>query len=128
MENLEIVYEGNLATCANGFGQKIRTQAKEFSPLDLLALSLGSCLLTIMGIEAQKLGVNLRGSSVKVERSMSQDWPRRISSMKVEFSFDGKDISLQARAQLERAGMSCPVYYSLSSEMKIHYIFHWEGT
>src|SRR5215218_10329902 len=92
----EIVYKGALRTEAKHLQSAtiIETDAptdnqvkgEKFSPTDLLATSLGSCMLTTMGIKARDIDVNLDGTQVRVTKIMKQD-PRRVGRIKVDFDF-----------------------------------------
>ena len=94
MSHLQIVWLGNLKTeCLHPGGERILTDAPKeiggegsaFSPTDLFALSLGTCLLTVMGLEARRLDVDLTGSRVEVDKEMSTNSPRRIARLLVRF-------------------------------------------
>ena len=123
---IEITYEGNLRTRANHLasGSEILTDApidnqgkgEKFSPTDLVATALGSCMLTIMGITANVQNIDISGTKVKVEKTMSKD-PRKIARINIEIIF-GTIISDKHKTILERAALNCPVNKSLSSEVK----------
>jgi uncharacterized OsmC-like protein len=124
----QIIYEGNLRTVATHLqsGTVIETDAptdnqgkgERFSPTDLVATALGNCMLTIMGIKARDMNVNLEGTKVDITKIMATE-PRRIGEIKVVINFPE---SLQAdekqRIILERAAMTCPVFESLHPDMK----------
>ncbi len=126
MSRIEILYEGNLSTRAVFLdsGLEVKTEYPKLSPTELFASSLGSCVLTIMALAAQKMGIELSGSKVFVDKEMSRDLPRRVSSLQVHFisplSFP-KEIS----EELEKAGIGCPVHHSLHPDMKIGFHFKW---
>ena len=96
MHNIKIVYEGELRTSATHIksGICITTDApidncgkgKAFSPTDLLASALGSCILTIMGIVADRHNVSIEGTHCKVTKKMANN-PRKISSIVVDIYF-----------------------------------------
>ncbi len=129
MNRYKITYTGSLHTeCVDEeSGARIQTDApngEAFSPTDLLALSLGSCVLTIMGIAAQSSGVNLEGAEALVEKEMSKTPPRRISRIKVHVSCpETPDEAI--RLKLEKAGLSCPVHHSLHPEIEQEITFSW---
>ena len=93
---IEIVYEGDLRTKATHLasGSQILTDApidnqgkgEKFSPTDLVATALGSCMLTIMGITANVQNIDIAGTKVRVEKLMGKD-PRKISQINIEVIF-----------------------------------------
>ena len=95
---------------------------RKFSPTDLVASSLGSCLLTIMGIVAKRHKINLKDSYANVEKKMSEN-PRRISSIIVDIYFkstlDDNQLTI-----LKRAAKHCPVHNSLSDNIDIKINFN----
>ena len=99
-------------------------RGESFSPTDLVATALGSCMLTIMGIAADKHGWNLVGARATVEKGMQLAPVRRIGSLGVELwlpaGFDEK-----ARRVLEAAAKSCPVWHSLNPDIELPVTFHW---
>lgn len=132
MGRYQIFYEGNLRTkCVHlGNNQVIYTDApkdnmgkgEQFSPTDLLAVSLASCILTIMGIQADKLGISLTGTTAQVEKEMVGT-PRRIGRVKI--SIVGPKIPEEAQKKLEQAGHQCPVSKSLHPDLKQDITFTW---
>jgi|TARA_B000000532_G_scaffold89346_1_gene71486 uncharacterized OsmC-like protein len=94
----------------NGLGRK-------FSPTDLLASALGSCLLTIMGIVADRHNFKYDNSYANVEKIMS-DNPRRISEIKVDIFFD-KNLNSDDKKLLIRSSKHCPVHNSLNKDINI---------
>ncbi|MEZ6197510.1 MAG: OsmC family protein [Planctomycetota bacterium] len=96
-----------------------------FSPTDLVATALGSCMLTIMGIYARRHEIDLRGAGFRIEKHMQTD-PRRIGQLVVEIEVP---IALDARHRegLERAAMACPVKKSLHPEIDIPVRFVFGG-
>jgi putative redox protein len=89
-----------------------RGQGESFSPTDLVATALGTCILTIMGITAEDQGWNLEGARARVEKRMVADPQRRISELEVVISIP-RDPGPEARAALEKAASACPVCHSL---------------
>ena len=81
-----------------------------FSPTDLFAGSLGACMLTIMGICAEKNGINFDSARVELEKHMSAD-PRRVSAVPLEFHLPAH-LSQTERETLEQAALACPVCQS----------------
>ena len=96
-----------------------------FSPTDLVAAALGTCIATTMAIVAERHEVELKGMTVKVAKEMASD-PRRISRLTTEVR-----VPLPAdhpqRALLEKTALGCPVHRSLAAEMERPMQFFWEG-
>lgn len=133
MTKTKIIYLGDLRTeCTHESGAKVATDApkdnmgrgKDFSPTDLFAASLGSCMMTIMAIQAQKLGVELQGTQVEVEKQMSVAGKRRIEKIIVRFQcpFLPNPMAIE---KLERAAVDCPVHLSLHPDIKVEVDFIW---
>ena len=97
MNTSNIIYQGDLRTEATHIrsGQSIITDApldnqgkgEAFSPTDLVATALGTCMLTVMGIVAQRYGIDMIGTKANVEKVMGKD-PRRIAEVKINIKFD----------------------------------------
>ena len=114
----KVLYEGSLRTRAVHIasGSTIVTDAptdnngkgEAFSPTDLVATSLASCMLTIMGIIAERDGIDLKGAHAEVEKVMSKN-PRRISKVGIRIHLNGHLINPPDRDRLERAARHCPV-------------------
>ena len=127
MENqIEIVYNGNLITLSKHISSNssIKTDAPKdnqgkgeaFSPTDLVATALGSCMLTIMGIAAKTQNINIDGTYVKINKVMG-DKPRRISKIILDFTFI-KPLDNKSRKLLERSARTCPVSKSLNENLE----------
>lgn len=122
----QVTYLGNLRTEAthSKSGTKIITDApidnkgkgEAFSPTDLVATALASCMLTIMGIIAEKDNININSTTAKVHKIMSQN-PRRIDEVVVSFIFNDP-LNKKERRKLEKAAKTCPVSASLSGDLK----------
>jgi putative redox protein len=95
-------------------------EGAQFSPTDLLCTSLASCTLTIMGIKARALGVDLSGVEVGITKIMSPAPPRRVAEIILEFHWNGLDhrITGEQMESLKRSGQACPVALSLHPEVK----------
>ena len=125
MSHSNIVYKNDLRTEAMhlGSGEKIITDApidnngkgEAFSPTDLVAAALGSCMITIMGIVAQKHNIDIAGTSAKVKKIMGSN-PRKIDKVVIDISMNNQ-ISENDRKRLERAALSCPVHKSLHPDL-----------
>jgi putative redox protein len=101
-------------------------RGESFSPTDLAATSLGTCMLTIMGIAARKQGVDLGDTQVKVVKEMTTQPPRRIAKVTVVFTIP-LPASHEKRAMLENAAKNCPVHLSLHPDVVQDMRFDWIG-
>lgn len=101
-------------------------QGASFSPTDLLATALGTCMLTIMGIVAERNGWSLEGARVKVLKEMVADPRRRVGTLTVELSMPG-ELDAEARKTLEQAALTCPVRLSLEPAMQVPVAFVWDS-
>ena len=101
-------------------------KGESFSPTDLAATSLGTCMLTIMGIAARRLGVDLGETTVNVVKEMTSQPPRRIARLTVVFTIP-LAASHEKREMLENAARSCPVHLSLHPDMEQVMRFDWVG-
>jgi uncharacterized OsmC-like protein len=127
MKTSKVIYTGNLQTEAIHLksGVKIITdppvdnngKGEAFSPTDLLATSLGCCMLTIMGIVAGRHEINMEGTSLEITKIMESN-PRRVSEIIVEFTMPKNNYSDKEKQLLENAALTCPVAKSLSAELK----------
>jgi len=131
-----IIYEGNLRTvCTHErSGSIIETDApvdnkgkgERFSPSDLVATALGSCMITIMGMRAQEMKVQLDGVKIEVEKIMAGE-PRRIGAINLTFHFpENLALSDTQKLVLEKAAHSCPVIYSIHPDIKVNVQFLWK--
>lgn len=130
-----VTYEGQLRTVCTHLGSSshFETDAptdnqgkgERFSPTDLLATSLGACALTIMGIKARDLNVDLSGTTIDVQKIMKAD-PRRVGGINLTFHFP---LSAQAdekqRTIIERCARTCPVFYSIHPDIEVTTEFTW---
>ncbi|MFV8224565.1 OsmC family protein [Christiangramia aquimixticola] len=126
-----VTYLGNLRTESEHLqsGSKVLTDApvdnhgkgEAFSPTDTVANALATCMITIMGIKAEEMGVDLVGTSAEVQKTMASN-PRRISRVEVNIYFHN-DHSEKERKILENAAKTCPVYYSLHPEIEKNIVF-----
>lgn len=126
MANMHIKYLGNLRCEAfhSASGNQITTDAPKdnngkgeaFSPTDLLCTSLASCMITIMGITAQKKNILLQGVEAKINKVMVSD-PRRVAEVQIELLITG-NFNDRNRKILEKSALNCPVAKSLHTEVK----------
>ena len=124
MHQITVEYKGELRTKAKHLqsGNELITDApidnhgkgEAFSPTDLVATALASCILTIMGIVAERRNIDLKGTTSEVTKVMGEN-PRRIAEIHVNIYFK-TNISDKDRKVLEKAAHSCPVHQSLHDE------------
>jgi putative redox protein len=134
MATSSITYNGQLRTSAvhELSGNTIITDAppdnngrgEAFSPTDLLATSLGSCMLTIMGILANRINVNIDGTMVSIQKVMASD-PRRVSEVHVTFGMPARPYTDKEKQMLMNAAHTCPVALSLHPDLKQVITFNW---
>ena len=131
----EIIYKGNLRCESTHLqsGTSIETDApvdnqgkgERFSPTDLVATALGNYMMTIMGIKARDMNLNLEGSRIGITKVMASD-PRRIAEIKVVVNFPAELVTDEKqRTILEKAAMTCPVFYSLNPNIDQDIQFNW---
>ena len=92
---------------------------EQFSPTDLLATALATCILTIMGITAKSRGWSLEGSRADVDKRMTQEGPRRVESLTVNLTLP-PELNSEQRLLLQRVAAQCPVKRSLDPQIKIN--------
>ncbi len=136
MVDISIRYSGELHCAATHgpSGNELATDApcdnkgkgESFSPTDLVATALGTCMATILAMAAEEHGLDVRGMTVKVQKGMSKDAPRRIVSLPSEVHLPLPPSTPQ-RALLENAARHCPVHQSLPPEIERPTEFFWEG-
>ncbi len=100
-------------------------RAETFSPTDLVATALGSCLLTIMGIYARPRNIRIEGARAVVHKEMTKTPPRRIARLTVHISLPAA-LSEKARGGLEQAARLCPVAASLHPDVEVVLAFEYE--
>ena len=130
----KITYLGDLRTESVHLqsGTKIQTDAptdnhgkgEYFSPTDMVANSLGTCIITIMAIKAASMNIDLKGTEADVSKVMVAD-PRRIGEIIITIHLPKLDISEKDKTVLERAAMTCPIANSLSPEVIKTVTFDW---
>jgi putative redox protein len=134
MVKVEVEYQGGLRCSAVHGPSSVRMltdapvdnhgQGASFSPTDLVATALGTCMLTTMGIVAEREGWNLRGARVSVEKGMVQAPLRRVGRLAVTIRVPG-EFDAKARALLEKTALTCPVQQSLSPAIEVPVQFEW---
>ena len=134
MATSEVKYIGELRTEAHHLfsGVKILTdapldnqgKAEYFSPTDLAATSLASCMLTIIGIAARTHGFSIDGTTASVTKVMYSN-PRRIGEIHIDYRFPAMGYSPKQKAIIENAGRTCPVALSLHPDIRQVIGFHY---
>ena len=126
---INITYEGGLH-CAATHGpsrNRLTTDAPvdnggkgaAFSPTDLVATAMGTCMATVMGLVAQRNNLSIDGLQIQVIKEMTADPVRRIGTLKTRLVLpSGKALSAADRAKLEAAARACPVKQSLHPDLK----------
>lgn len=136
MVNISICYTGELHCVATHEPSRseLATDApvdnngkgEAFSPTDLVATALGTCMATVMAIAAQRHQIELNGTRVSISKEMSKDMPRRIVRLASEIHLPLPQDHPQ-RELLEKAALGCPVHHSLHPEIEKPVSFVWEG-
>jgi len=122
----EAVHSQSLSVVETDAPTDNQGEGERFSPTDLVATALGSCMLTIMGIAARTHEIALEGTRIDIEKIMIADPQRRIGEVKVDFNFpEGSSFSEKEKTILEKAALTCPVYLSLSERVIKTVHFHW---
>jgi uncharacterized OsmC-like protein len=101
-------------------------KGESFSPTDLVATALGACMMTVMGIVAERHGIDLTGMKVETVKEMTKQPPRRIASLRTRLTVPLPPDHPE-RAVLEKAAHSCPVHASLHPEIDAAVEFVWAG-
>ncbi|MES2650415.1 MAG: OsmC family protein [Bacteroidota bacterium] len=127
MATSKITYNGELRTSSVHLksGIEIITDApvdnqgkgEAFSPTDLLATSLGNCMLTIVGIAARTHGFDINGTTAEITKIMGEN-PRRVTEIVVNLQFPANNYTEKEREIIERSARTCPVAYSLHPDIK----------
>lgn len=131
----QIIYNGDLRTTATHLlsGTSIETDAptdnqgkgERFSPTDLVATALASCMLTTMAIKARAMQIELDGTKAAATKIMVSD-PRRIGKIIIVIDFP-PTLQLDPKQQevLERTARTCPVERTLHPEVELDFTFNW---
>ncbi|NCI47073.1 OsmC family protein [Sediminibacterium soli] len=131
----QIIYKGELRTVATHIqsGTAIETDAptdnqgkgERFSPTDLVAAALGTCMITTMGIKARTMNIDLTGTTLDVTKVMVSD-PRRIGKIIVHMFFPkGLAIDEKQKEILEKTARTCPVERTLHPDVELDMQFNW---
>lgn len=129
----KITYLGDLRTTSTHLqsGTEILTDAptdnhgkgEAFSPTDLVANALGSCMVSIMAIKSKDLNLDLTGSTVEVTKIMQAE-PRKIAKIVIVLAMAVATTD-KNKIILERAAMTCPVFLSLNTDIEKEISFNW---
>lgn len=126
-----VVYDGDLRTTCTHLrsGNAFETDApvdnngkgERFSPTDLMATSLATCMITVMGIKARTMGFDLNGIKIEVEKIMKAD-PRRVGGINLFFHIPGnlKDLDDKSKQILKHTGNTCPVQQSIHPDIEVN--------
>ena len=123
-KHCEITHEPSLTKIATDAPKDNNGRGESFSPTDLVGAALGSCMLTVMAIAAEKDGVDLKNSRVNVEKEMTGA-PRKIAKLNVVLHMP-KVLPLDYRTKLETIAHNCPVKLSLSPDVQVPVVFHYD--
>jgi len=137
--DIDITYDGALhcsavhrpssAELATDAPKDNRGRGESFSPTDLVATGLGTCMATVMGILARDRDYRLEGMRVHVKKVMTPP-PRRIARLEVEISVPApatQSLPFEARAELEHVAHTCPVRLSLLEAIEVPVRFDWHS-
>jgi putative redox protein len=136
MVKIEVAYEGQLRCSARHIpsGMTLETdppldnqgRGEAFSPTDLLATALGTCMLTLMGMRARELAYPLEGATLEVKKHMTSSGPRRVAKLEVSVNIPrGPALADADRQALEHAAHTCPVRLSISETIQVPVSFDW---
>jgi uncharacterized OsmC-like protein len=127
MITIKTIYTGDLQTIATHVrsGKTLVTDApvdnqgkgENFSPTDLLAASLGSCTMTIIGIAARNHNFSVDGTRMEITKIMAEN-PRRVAEVVIDYFFPPNSFSDREKAIIENAARTCPVARSLHPDLR----------
>lgn len=134
MSTSKVIYKGDLRTESTHLqsGTIILTDAptdnhgrgEAFSPTDMVANSLATCMFSIMGIKAKAMDIRIEDSTAEVTKIMQAE-PRKINEIIVSFEMNAV-ADEKSKTILERAAMTCPVFLSLHPDIKKTVSFNWK--
>jgi putative redox protein len=134
MVNVDITYDGNKkCTVVHESGTAISTEAPKdmngegnvFSPTDLFAAGLGSCIVTTMAVFAKRHDIELAGVKAHVTKEMSATPPRRIARLASTVTIPAGLVPNELRSAVEAAGRACPAHKSLHPEIDAPIEYVW---
>jgi putative redox protein len=133
MVRIDAIYEGDLHTVAVHEPSQSalstdapvdnRGRGESYSPTDLLATAVGTCMLTVMGIAAREKGWQIEGARLAITKHMAAE-PRRVGRLVLHFEMPG-GVSVEAREGLEHAARTCPVAQSIHPGIELDVQFSW---
>ncbi len=134
MVSIELEYQGELhcraihgpssTVLATDAPKDNHGRGESFSPTDLVATALGSCMLTTMGILARTLNVDIAGATARVDKEMASSPFRMIHQLTVKIQVP-RSVSREEQTKLERAALSCPVAKTLNPSVQMPTEFTW---
>ncbi|MBS1655854.1 MAG: OsmC family protein [Bacteroidetes bacterium] len=131
-----VVYNGELRTTCTHLrsGSSFETDApvdnngkgERFSPTDLMATSLGACMITVMGIKARTMGFDLNDIKIEVLKIMKAD-PRRVGGINLTFHIPDSLLAIDEKSKtiLKNTGETCPVMKSIHPDIEVN--IDWGG-
>ena len=130
----KVVYTGDLRTTATHLrsGSTIDTDApidnqgkgERFSPTDLVCVALATCMITTIGIWAEREQLDLTGTTLDVKKTM-QASPRQIAQIDITLNFTNKNLTDEEKQKIEHIAHTCPVARSLHPDVKQHIVFNY---
>ena len=136
MVEIKIDYEGQLRCVDEHMpsGNKVTSDApvdnqgrgESFSPTDMVATALGTCMVTMMGIIANQREIDLKGLRLIVQKGMSADLPRRIVRLELQIHVPVSENHPE-RKVLEDAAQNCPVQHSIHPEIEVNIDWRWKA-
>lgn len=134
MVKIQVEYQGDLhckavhgpskAEFATDAPTDNQGRGESFSPTDLVATALGTCMLTTMGIVARNLQVDISGATATVEKEMTSTQPRKIRALSSKIHIP-RTVSPENQQKLERAALNCPVKLSVNPDIETPIAFTW---
>lgn len=134
MVKITATYQGNLRCIATHIPSQMQLftdaptdnqgKGESFSPTDLVAAALITCMMTIMGIKARDMSIDLAGTEIVIEKIMASN-PRRIAALPVKIIFPKLEIDEKSKKILENAALTCPVAKSIHPDIDFTIEFQW---
>ena len=129
-----IIYQGDLRCKATHLQSGIvvetdaptdnRGKGENFSPTDILCVSLATCIITTMALKARDMNIELKDTKIDVTKHMLKD-PRRVAQIDVTIHFPQLQLDAKDKLILERTGNNCPVTKSLHPDLKTNIEYNW---
>jgi putative redox protein len=135
MVDIDVAYQGELrclavhrpshSELATDAPVDNRGRGETFSPTDLLATALGTCMLTLMGIRARDREWDIEGTQIHVKKTMTSAPPRKVARLEARLWIPNGELDAEARTVLEQAAHTCPVRLSISESIEVPIVFEW---